>query len=41
MIAQYNTKKHSTKLLSTMRDCYVTIPGFREDKISVAFYYGG
>lgn len=41
MVAQYNTKNKSTKLLSIMRDCYVTIPGFGEDKINSALSYGG
>lgn len=41
MVAQYNTQDHSTKLLSIMRDCYVTIPGFGKDKINAALSYGG
>lgn len=41
MLAQYDTKKKQAKLLSIMRDCYVTIPGYGEEKINAAYSFGG
>jgi LCP family protein required for cell wall assembly len=40
MILQYN-KKHETKLVSIMRDSYVTIPGYGKHKINAAYSFGG
>lgn len=41
MIAQYHPKKGSAKLVSLMRDSYVEIPGYRNNKINSAFFFGG
>ncbi|WP_430611883.1 LCP family protein [Enterococcus sp. DIV0876] len=41
MVAQYDTKKKQAKLLSIMRDCYVTIPGYGKEKINAAYSFGG
>lgn len=41
MIAQYDKKTKVPKLISIMRDCYVDIPGYGEDKINAAYSYGG
>ncbi|MGG0176456.1 LCP family protein [Gottfriedia acidiceleris] len=40
MILQYN-KKHETKLVSIMRDSYVSIPGYGKYKINAAYSFGG
>ncbi|MEH7399973.1 MULTISPECIES: LCP family protein [Bacillaceae] len=40
MILQYN-KKHETKLVSIMRDSYVSIPGYGKHKINAAYSFGG
>ena len=41
MIATLNTKDKSIKLTSLMRDSYVQIPGFRDNKINSAYATGG
>ena len=41
MVGQYNQKTHDAKLVSIMRDSYVDIPGYGEDKINAAYSYGG
>lgn len=41
MIAQYDPKKHTAKLVSLMRDMYVKIPGYRNYKINTAYFLGG
>ncbi|WP_100407863.1 LCP family protein [Bacillus solitudinis] len=41
MIAQYNTETNKPKLVSIMRDTYVTIPGYGNNKINAAFFHGG
>lgn len=41
MIAQYNSKHKSPKIVSIMRDSYVNIPGHGKQKINAAFAYGG
>ncbi|WP_099224632.1 LCP family protein [Listeria costaricensis] len=41
MIASYNTKTKTPKLISLMRDTYVDIPGHGKNKINAAYSYGG
>ena len=41
MIAHYNPKTHQVKLISLMRDMYVTVPGYSQQKLNAAFAYGG
>lgn len=41
MIASYNEDKETFKLVSIMRDIYVTIPGYGKHKINAAFSNGG
>jgi len=41
MVAHYNTKTKQPKLISIMRDSYVTVPGHGLDKINAAYAYGG
>lgn len=41
MIASMNTETKSLKLVSIMRDCYVSIPGYRDNKLNAAFAFGG
>lgn len=41
MIAHYNTKINTPKLVSIMRDTYVDIPGHGKNKINAAYSYGG
>ncbi|MFA9555825.1 LCP family protein [Evansella sp. AB-rgal1] len=41
MIAQYRPKDGEAKLVSLMRDMYVSIPGYRDNKLNSAFAYGG
>ncbi|WP_088040874.1 LCP family protein [Bacillus sp. EAC] len=40
MILQY-TKNHETKLISLMRDSYVSIPGHGNQKLNAAYSFGG
>ncbi|EKN63380.1 transcriptional attenuator, LytR family [Schinkia azotoformans MEV2011] len=41
MIAQYDPETGSAKLASVMRDTYVSIPGYKDNKINQAYAYGG
>lgn len=41
IIATINKKSNSIKLTSLMRDMYVKIPGYYENKINAAYAYGG
>lgn len=41
MIAQYDPKAHTAKLVSLMRDMYVQIPGYKNYKINTAYFLGG
>lgn len=41
MIAQYRPKEGTIKLASIMRDSYVTIPGYKKNKINASFFFGG
>lgn len=41
MIAQYAPKEGTLKLASIMRDSYVHIPGYRDNKINASFFLGG
>ncbi|WP_313800053.1 LCP family protein [Cytobacillus sp.] len=41
MVAQYDPKAGSAKIISIMRDIYTEIPGYKNYKINTAFYLGG
>lgn len=41
MIATLNTKQKSMKLTSIMRDTYVQIPGYKDNKINASYQFGG
>lgn len=41
MIAQYDPKKRTAKIISLMRDIYVKIPGYRNYKLNTAYFLGG
>ncbi|MGM0904504.1 MAG: LCP family protein [Bacillota bacterium] len=41
MVAQYDPKEGSSKVISIMRDIYTEIPGYKNYKINTAFYLGG
>lgn len=41
MIATVNTKQKSLKLTSIMRDTYVQIPGYSDNKVNAAYHNGG
>lgn len=41
MVAQYDPKEGTAKLISIMRDIYSEIPGYKNYKINTAFYLGG
>lgn len=41
MIANYNQESNEVKLISIMRDSFVNIPGYGEQKINAAFSLGG
>ncbi|WP_188206924.1 LCP family protein [Alkalibacillus aidingensis] len=41
MIGQYDPDEDRAKLVSIMRDTYVSIPGYSDNKINSAFAYGG
>ncbi|MBP1081455.1 MULTISPECIES: LCP family protein [Bacillus] len=41
MIAHYSDKQKQPKLISIMRDSYVSIPGYGNNKINAAFAFGG
>lgn len=41
IIASMNTENKTLKMVSLMRDSYVTIPGYRDNKLNAAFSFGG
>lgn len=41
MVAHYNKKSKSPKLISFMRDTYVNIPGYGYNKLNAAYSFGG
>jgi len=41
MIAHYNSKTHKVKLISLMRDMYVSIPDHGQQKLNAAYSIGG
>lgn len=41
MVAHYDQRTHSVKLISFMRDMYVSIPGHGKQKLNAAYAYGG
>ena len=41
MVAHYNPQTHSVKLISLMRDMYVTIPEHGQQKLNAAYSFGG
>ncbi|QTD41797.1 LCP family protein [Sporosarcina sp. Te-1] len=41
MVANYNQKTEEVKLISIMRDTYVSIPGHGRQKMNAAYSYGG
>ncbi|WP_308160332.1 MULTISPECIES: LCP family protein [unclassified Bacillus (in: firmicutes)] len=41
MIAHYDQHTHKVKLISLMRDMYVSIPGHKPQKLNAAYTYGG
>lgn len=41
MVAHYDPQTHKIKLISLMRDMYVSIPGHGQQKLNSAYSYGG
>lgn len=41
IILNYNTKLKTVKLISLMRDMYVQIPGYSDNRINAAYQFGG
>lgn len=41
IIASMDTKKKTVKMVSIMRDCYVFIPGYQNNKLNAAYSFGG
>ncbi|WP_062048167.1 LCP family protein [Bacillus sp. JCM 19034] len=41
MVAQFDPKENTAKLISIMRDIYVEIPGYRNYKVNTAYFLGG
>lgn len=41
MLAKYEPLNKQVKLISLMRDSYVTIPGYDKSKLNHAYFYGG
>jgi polyisoprenyl-teichoic acid--peptidoglycan teichoic acid transferase len=41
MVAHYNPQSNNVKLISFMRDMYVSIPGHGKQKLNAAYYLGG
>lgn len=41
IIASMNTEEKTLKMVSVMRDSYVSIPGYRDNKLNAAFQFGG
>ncbi|MCQ6274758.1 LCP family protein [Bacillus sp. V3B] len=41
MVAHYDPQTHKTKLISLMRDVYVSVPDYGQQKLNAAYTYGG
>ncbi len=41
MVASINSKTHELKLVSFLRDLYVSVPGYGYDRLNAAYSYGG
>ena len=41
ILCSFNTEKKTFSMISFLRDTYVTIPGFKSNKINAAYAYGG
>lgn len=41
MVAQYDPKTDQAKIVSLMRDMYVPIPGYADNKLNTAYFLGG
>jgi polyisoprenyl-teichoic acid--peptidoglycan teichoic acid transferase len=41
MVAHYNSQSNNVKLISLMRDMYVSIPGYGKQKLNAAYSFGG
>lgn len=41
IIASLNTEEKTIKMVSVMRDCYVSIPGYKSNKLNAAYSFGG
>lgn len=41
ILCSFNTEKKTFSMISFLRDTYVTIPGFKPNKINAAYAYGG
>ena len=41
MVAHYDPQTHKVKLISLMRDMYVSVPGYSQQKLNAAYSYGG
>lgn len=41
IIVSYNTKDGTVKMISLMRDLYVQIPGYSDNRLNVAYVFGG
>lgn len=41
ILCSFNTQKKTFSMISFLRDTYVTIPGFKPNKINAAYAYGG
>ncbi|MBU9713260.1 LCP family protein [Evansella tamaricis] len=41
MLGQYHPKEGSVRLVSLMRDSYVSIPGYRDNKLNASYALGG
>ncbi len=41
MVAHYNPNTHKVKLISLMRDMYVSVPDHGQQKLNAAYTYGG
>ncbi|VEF47488.1 regulatory protein MsrR [Bacillus freudenreichii] len=41
MVAHYNPQTHKVKLISLMRDMFVSVPNYGQQKINAAYTYGG
>lgn len=41
IIVSMNTEQKTLKMVSIMRDCYVSIPGYRDNKLNAAYNNGG